>query len=718
MEKLRLRDLLPADSSIPLRYWYGPLELVQYLEQFADLTQVILSIVDLKTRRAIYTSQNAAVPPGLRREEIAADPPPWPPPPALYRKYLARAARLADGQVFEAEYHVSRRDGRCHWLHCRFTPFRRGERGEVLQIAVATTDVTTRKRAAEAFRASEGRFRRYFELGLTGMAILSPEHECLEVNGEICRILGYERDELLRKTWAEMTHPDDRAADAVYFARVVAGEIEGWTLEKKWIRKDSTVIDSTVSVSCVRCTDGAVDYFVALLQDITEGKQAAAALARANRELERRVANRTRQVKALNEELIREIADRRRAELESEVLKNALAADLSAMTQLHDFRTRMLASTKLKPMLEETLHAIMAIQEADFGLVQLCNPESGVLETVAQHGFQAEFLKHFTDPQNEDTAFGVALRRRERVILEDTDKDAGSAPLRDLAARVGFRAVQATPLFSRRGEPLGIVSTQFRHCHRPSERSLQLTDLYVMYAEDMIERKQNETALLRYQQELQALTARLIEAQEADSKYLARELHDVFSQRLAALGMEMGALAQRIEGSTGQLSKHLLEFTGQLGALAKDIHRISRQLHPGILDDLGLAAALRSECLTFSEQYGIRAAFDSGKALPEVPDDVSLCLYRIAQECLRNVGKHAAAAQVRVNLSGSQDEIALEIADSGHGFDAAEIKRNGGLGLVSMEERARLVNGTLSIRSQPGKGTSVKVCVPVHGGQS
>jgi signal transduction histidine kinase len=150
-----------------------------------------------------------------------------------------------------------------------------------------------------------------------------------------------------------------------------------------------------------------------------------------------------------------------------------------------------------------------------------------------------------------------------------------------------------------------------------------------------------------------------------------------------------------------------------VGTLAKDIHRISHQLHPAILDDLGLAAALKNECVAFSEQYGIRTQFDPDNVPRTIPHDISLCLYRVAQECLRNISKHAQASEVRVTLNRGRDEIAMEIADAGDGFELENIKGKGGLGLISMEERIRLVNGAFSIRSEPGKGTLVKVRVPL-----
>jgi PAS domain S-box-containing protein len=134
-------------------------------------------------------------------------------------------------------------------------------------------ELIERKRAEEALRASEERSRRYFELGLIGMATTSPTQGILEVNDELCRILGYERNELLKKAWAEITHPDDLAADAEQFNHVMAGEVDGYTLDKRWIRNDGRVIHSIMSAKCQRRADGSVDYFVALVQDITERKR-------------------------------------------------------------------------------------------------------------------------------------------------------------------------------------------------------------------------------------------------------------------------------------------------------------------------------------------------------------------------------------------------------------------------------------------------------------
>jgi formate hydrogenlyase transcriptional activator len=172
---------------------------------------------------------------------------------------------------FEDEGWRLRKDGSRFWGNVIITALR-DDSGKPQGFVKVTRDMSERKHAEEALRASKERFQRYFELGLIGMTMTSPTKGILEVNDELCRILGYERGELMQKTWADMTYPGDLAADVAQFNRVLAGEMDSYTLDKRWIRKDGRVIDSTMSANCVRRADGSVDYLVGLVQDITERK--------------------------------------------------------------------------------------------------------------------------------------------------------------------------------------------------------------------------------------------------------------------------------------------------------------------------------------------------------------------------------------------------------------------------------------------------------------
>lgn len=216
---------------------------------------------------------------------------------------------------------------------------------------------------------------------------------------------------------------------------------------------------------------------------------------RAAAELARRIAERTLQLTAANESLREEVIGRKRAQEESLVLKEELAEELAAMKRLHDFTTRLLATTDLQTVLQYVLNESIQLQNADFGNAQLYDTNSGALEIVAQRGFQQDFLDHFRSVQDTTSACGRALQEGRRVIIEDVMTDPEFAPHRAIAASAGFRAVQSTPLMSHDGKPLGMVSTHFKQPHRPSDKQLRLTDLYGHLAAELIERHRAEHAM-------------------------------------------------------------------------------------------------------------------------------------------------------------------------------------------------------------------------------
>ena len=186
---------------------------------------------------------------------------------------------MAQGQVVGLANHtlLLARDGKEYQISDSAAPIRNAA-GEIVGVVLVFSDVTEQYRAQEALRAGERRFRSYFDQPLVGIAITSPEKGWIEANEHLCEMLGYGNDELVRLTWAEFTHPDDLAADVMQFERVMRGDIDGYAIDKRFLRKDRSVISVFLSVRCVRKADGSVDYFVALLQDITGRKRIEAEL--------------------------------------------------------------------------------------------------------------------------------------------------------------------------------------------------------------------------------------------------------------------------------------------------------------------------------------------------------------------------------------------------------------------------------------------------------
>ena len=238
--------------------------------------------------------------------------------------------------------------------------------------------------------------------------------------------------------------------------------------------------------------------------------------------------------------------------------------------------------------------------------------------------------------------------------------------------------------------------------------SLLLVALVVLVAYLLYKQRQLE----RFRSEHTRLSGMLINAQEDERKRLASELHDDFSQRLALLSLGLETAAESAPDNMQEQMRELLNSASEIGA---DLHTLSHRLHSATLERLGLVPGVSAFCKEFTAQQNIPVVFSHIDVPKKVEPRIALCLFRVVQEGLRNVKKHSAASKAEVMLHGRNGHLHLSIADDGSGFDVHQLATKQGLGIFSMEERARLVGARFAIRSEPHKGTRIDVWAPRNG---
>ncbi|HEU4434308.1 MAG TPA: histidine kinase, partial [Pyrinomonadaceae bacterium] len=237
---------------------------------------------------------------------------------------------------------------------------------------------------------------------------------------------------------------------------------------------------------------------------------------------------------------------------------------------------------------------------------------------------------------------------------------------------------------------------------------------------DVTDRQRASRALEESQKKLhqshtqvRSLLGRLIDVQEAERRRISRELHDDLSQKIATLSVAISRLKRQVPLPDAELITELDGLRQKTNSLTNEVRRLSHQLHPAVLEHLGLVTALETYIGNFKdeEQIDVRLTAEIGDE--RVPFQTSICIYRVAVEALRNVSRHSGATSAAISLKRHNGSLELRVTDSGKGFDVDGFRRGGGLGLVSIEERLRLLQGSCEIHSSPEKGTTLVARVPL-----
>jgi PAS domain S-box-containing protein len=388
------------------------------------------------------------------------------------------------------------------------------------------------------------------------------------------------------------------------------------------------------------------------------------------------------------------------------------AEDITKATRarlLRDGEQRVLERIAAGGELAEILEAISRLVEEHarpaVSSILLVDDDGVTLRHGAAPNLPADYVRAIDGSKIGERAgsCGTAVFRRAPVYVTDIDTDPLWTDYRDLARRFDLRACWSTPIVARDGRVLGTFALYYKEPRSPQDEDIALVGRASEIAGIALQRHQLE-------QQLRDLTARAENAREEERIGIARELHDVLGQALTALKLDVGWIARHTSDA------ELLERTRSISALGDELiaatRRISSDLRPGVLDTLGLLAAFDWQAQEFSARLGITCEVVSNLGEAKLERETSTALFRILQEALTNVARHANASHVSVKLDREGETLRLDVRDDGKGVTPERADGAHSLGLLGLRERARRLGGSATVAGEPGRGTLVSVSVP------
>jgi PAS domain S-box-containing protein len=661
---------------------------------------------------------------------------------------------LLQGQQTSFEAPYVRPDGRTLTLQVDLSPvFERDM--SVEGFVCITNDITERKRAEEALLESEKRFSDVAENSQEWVWEVDAEGKYTYASPIVEKLLGYKPEEMLGKHFYKLFIPEERERLTEGALAIFADKQPFKELINRHLHKDGHIV--YLSTSGVPLSDQMGNFlgYRGAKTDITERKKAEEALI----ESEKRFRDVTESAlewvwevdpegkytyaSPVVEKLLgykpEEILGRHFYDLfipeEREKLKERALATFAHKQPLREFINRNLhkdgrlvyLSTSGVPILDKTGN-LLGYRGADTDITERKLAEEALVES------EERFRELF-----ENAADILILHDRGRIIdvnqqaclsLGYTSEELLGMTIFDI--EVAFGKKYLIERWEKERDTSGVIEVNgvyrrkdgstFPAEIRVSQFPYRGNNLRLVAGRDISVRKQaeeelrvSEAALRKSRESYRNLAGYLLTSHEDERKRLGRELHDDLTQRLAALAMETERLEQLGQTQPEEVFPNIRAIREKLAELSMDTHALSRRLHPSVLEDLGLADAITSECRAFAQREGIKVNSRTEGIPEKVPPQVGLCIYRIVQEGLRNIAKHAGATEVLVSIISQDGNIHLSIKDNGVGFDSAQIKKKGGLGLASMQERAYIIGGDFSVKSQPGQGTVIEVQAPLSG---
>jgi PAS domain S-box-containing protein len=592
--------------------------------------------------------------------------------------------------------------GRWSFLLCVFhSQPHKWSSGEIKLVEELTARIWSRLergRTEEALHKSEEKLRQIFE-GAKDYAIISFDLDghFISWNPGAARLFGYEEHEVLGHHVEMIFTPSDRLNHIPSMEMDLARQV-GVAEDERWHQRK----------------DGSLFYASGLTQPIFDTAN-----------------NLTGYTK---------IAQDRTANYEA---KKALERELTDNQRLQEISTRLIAEGDFEALVGEILLAAITVTHADMGAIQLVEGEAGeTLRLLDSKGYSLETIHGIDQLSPADHPEYInSLRRGGRIVtanLHDSPIFSGSQFAR-LLKQAGANSLQSTPLISRSGRFLGIISNQWRETHEPEGRELRLLDLLARQAADLIERHQSEIALREQKQELleislhleqrvaqrteelqtqtarlQNLAVELASAEQRERKRLAALLHDDLQQLLVAASMQLDSISRNQQDAVNISSvERAAKWIEQAAAAARDL---TRQLRPPALYEDGLIPALHWLASEMKERHNLEVVIDGGEAARTLSDDIKALLFECVRELVFNCAKYARVNHSTVTVRELRNSLRIVVTDCGCGFDVDTLsipRKSGRFGLFSIRERLTALGGQLTIESAPGKGTRIELEAPL-----
>jgi len=604
----------------------------------------------------------------------------------------------------------------------------------------------------QALRSSEERWRAIFENSAVGIALTNAQGTFTATNRAYQEMVGYSDNELGALSYIDLTHEDDRPANRMLAATLWEGKQQQFTIEKRYRRKDGRLIWVRSTVSLAPGTGTVPPFGMSIIEDITEQKRAEEALRRSQMMFEKLfdsspdailASDRQGRIVRVSEQA-ETIFGYRRADLLGQPVE-LLVPELSRRVHaLH--RENYYAQPRVRLMgADLELHGRRADGSefpADI-LLNLIETEEGplvlsVVRDITERKQAEEQLKHseayLAESQRLSNvgSWAAQISPRELVFWSQEhyrmwgfDGANGIPPLQVTLSRVhpedrpkvdeAFESAvreQRDFVFDFR---IVLPDGTMKYCHSIGHPVFNRTGEVVEFTGtivDVTESKRAEEELQRSFDQLRALSAQLQSVREEERTRVAREIHDELGQALTAIKLDVTALVRELPSAQGPAVQRGQSILNLLDETIQSVQRISTELRPGILDDLGLAAALEWAGEEFQARTGMKCRISVPDEDVTIDRDRATALFRIFQETLTNVARHAKATEVNVRLATENGSLALEIHDNCLGIREEQLSTGKSLGILGMRERARLLGGEFMIQGVPGGGTTVRVRIP------